>query len=275
MRPSTEWKKLESDVSQLRSIVTAAESGYGGDSVELFRMVYGHDPYEWEKVILNEKERHVLVNCCRQAGKSTTVGVRLSHEAVQHDYSECVVIADSQTKSKELLRKSKRSAYHAGSQADNDSMTTFGLANGSRILALPGTESSVRGFTAPRILCVDEAGWVPDEVFWAAWPLLSASDGQLVACTTPNGQRGWFHDLWIEGGDEYIRLEVPWQDCPHISRSVVEQARRQMPLSRFEAEYECVFGDAVDSVFRTEDLLKAACPELTELFPEESARLWA
>lgn len=39
------------------------------------------------------------------------------------------------------------------------------LQNGSRIISLPGKEQTVRGFSGVRLLAIDEAARVPDELY--------------------------------------------------------------------------------------------------------------
>jgi hypothetical protein len=70
------------------------------------------------------------------------------------------------------------------------------LANGSRIVALPGSEATVRGYSGAALLVVDEASRVADDLYFAIRPMLAVSGGRLVALTTPYGKRGWFYDEW-------------------------------------------------------------------------------
>jgi len=65
------------------------------------------------------------------------------------------------------------------------------LANGSRILSLPGTEATVRGFSAD-LLIIDEAARVHDSLYEAVRPMLAVTGGRLVALSAPWGRRGWF-----------------------------------------------------------------------------------
>ena len=68
------------------------------------------------------------------------------------------------------------------------------FANGSRVLSLPGTERTVRGFSEVSLLVIDEAARVDDGLYYAVRPMLAVSGGRLVALSTPYGKRGWFHD---------------------------------------------------------------------------------
>ena len=55
------------------------------------------------------------------------------------------------------------------------------MANGSRILALPGSETTVRGYSAADLIVIDEAARVGDSLLQAVRPMLATSQGRLVA----------------------------------------------------------------------------------------------
>lgn len=69
------------------------------------------------------------------------------------------------------------------------------LGNGSRIIALPGSEKTVRSYSAHLVVC-DESGEVPDDLFAeAATPSVAMTEGDIIAVGTPRGARGWFYHL--------------------------------------------------------------------------------
>ena len=98
------------------------------------------------------------------------------------------------------------------------------LANRSRLIAVPGSERTIRGFSAVNLLIVDEAARVPDSLMAGVRPMLAVSHGRLLACTTAFGARGWFHEAFT-GSDAWYRLKVPATACPRISRTFLENER--------------------------------------------------
>ena len=62
----------------------------------------------------------------------------------------------------------------------NESAAALTLANGSRVLSLPGSEATVRGYAAD-FLIVDEAARVPDELLAGIRPMLAATGGNSCA----------------------------------------------------------------------------------------------
>jgi hypothetical protein len=53
---------------------------------------------------------------------------------------------------------------------------------------------------------------------------------------------------------------------PRISPKFLEEERRSLPTHVYEAEYECVFGDTLENVFATEDVLDALSEDVLPLF---------
>ena len=68
--------------------------------------------------------------------------------------------------------------------------------NGSRIVGLPGTEGTVRGFSAVSLLLIDEAARVEDAMYKALRPMLAVGGGDLWLMSTPWGKRGFFYEAW-------------------------------------------------------------------------------
>jgi hypothetical protein len=127
------------------------------------------------------------------------------------------------------------------------------LANGSRIVSLPGKESTIRGYSGVHRLIVDEAARVPDDLYRACRPMLAVSGGSLVALSTPWGTRGWWYEAWAhEAG--WQRVCVPATACPRISPAFLEEERATLGPLWYDQEYLCEFRDSVDAVFRADDI---------------------
>jgi hypothetical protein len=135
---------------------------------------------------------------------------------------------------------------------------TLTLENGSRIVSLPGQEANVRGYSGVRLLIVDEASRVPNDLYASARPMLAVSGGRLLALSTPFGTRGWWYEAWVSGAREpWERYEVPATQVPRISPEFLEEERRTLGEWWFEQEYMCRFLDAETQAFRREDIDRA------------------
>jgi hypothetical protein len=129
-----------------------------------------------------------------------------------------------------------------------ESVTRIEFDNGSRIVALPGSEKTVRGFAGVTLLIIDEASRVTDELIAAVRPMLATSNGRLIALTTPAGKRGWFYEAWVGDGN-WERVEVPVTLCPRISKKFLEEELRELGPSVFRQEYGLEFVDDDEAMF--------------------------
>jgi len=214
----------------------------------------GLSPDPWQRDVLRSASPRMLLNCSRQSGKSTTVALLSLHTALYRPGSLCLMLSPTLRQSGELFRTAKALlAAVGGAEMEEATQLSLKLANGSRIVSLPGQESTVRGYAAVALLAIDEASRVPDTLYAAARPMLAVSGGSLVALSTPFTKRGWWYEAW-RSDELWERYEVPATDCPRIPASFLEEERRSMGAFYFAAEYECQFLDSESQAFRREDI---------------------
>jgi hypothetical protein len=202
------------------------------------------DPDPWQRQFLLSSDRQVLLNCCRQSGKSTAVAAAGLHTALFTPRALVLLLSPTQRQSGELFRK-VRDAYNALGRpvpavSECPSEARLELANGSRVIGLPGEEGTVRGYSRAALLLIDEAAKVHDDLYRAVRPMLAVSGGRLVCLSTPFGQRGFFHREWCSD-NPWRRFRVPWQDCPRIAPAFIDNEVRSMGQSWVDQEYNCLF----------------------------------
>lgn len=135
----------------------------------------GIEPDPWQAGVLRSTSPRLLLNCCRQSGKSTTTAGLALHTAIYEPESLTLLLSPGERQSKELLRK-VFDVYRAMDRpvpSDAENKLELELTNGSRIVALPGTEGTIRGYSGARLLVVDEASRVPDALYRAIRPMLA------------------------------------------------------------------------------------------------------
>jgi hypothetical protein len=121
------------------------------------------------------------------------------------------------------------------------------LANASRVVCLPCRGETIRGYSGAKLLVLDDAARVPDDVYGAVRPMLAVPAGRMICQSTPYGKRGFFWDAWAHGGDDWARIEVPASQIPRIAPSFLEAERRGMGESSFRQKYGCSF-EAVEGL---------------------------
>ncbi len=218
----------------------------------------GIAPDPWQAEMLRSAAPRILLNCSRQSGKSTMTGCLAVHTALYEPGALVLLLSPALRQSGELFKKALAVYRSLGRPVPPASETalTLTLENGSRIVSLPGKEGTIRGFSGVRLLAIDEAAWVPDELYLSVRPMLAVSGGRLVALSTPHGTRGWFYEAW-RGQEPWERYEVPATSCPRISPAFLEEERRNMGDWWYSQEYGCVFAEAETQPFRREDVERA------------------
>ena len=223
----------------------------------------GMRPGPWQLGVLRSPSPRGLWNCCRQSGKSTIASIVSVHQAVYHPGSLTLMMSPSQRQSQELFRKALGIYRTIGrpvpSEAENQ--LSLVLENGSRIVSLPGQETTIRGFSGVSLLIVDEAARVPDDLYASVRPMLAVSDGRLIALSTPFGTRGWWYEAW-RSKEPWERVQVAAADCPRISAAFLAEERRTLGEWWFRQEYECQFTESDTQAFALEDVEAAVSKEL-------------
>jgi hypothetical protein len=234
-----------------------------------FAEALGVQPDPWQEDLLRSSSDRVLLNCSRQSGKSTMSGVIALHKALYHPRSLILCLAPALRQSQELFGKIAGFYRDLGRPVapQGERKLSLELENGSRIVTLPGSEKTVRGFSGAALLILDEASRVSDELYYAVRPMLAVSGGSLMMLTTPYGKRGVFYEEWTSGaGHGWERYEVPAADCPRIPAEFLEEERDALPSWVYRQEYECSFEETEDQVFTTEMVERAVTSEVTPLF---------
>ena len=227
----------------------------------------GMPPDAWQARVLRSRPRQLLLNITRQGGKSVTVAAAALNEALFHPPALVLLLSPSQRQSQELFRVMMQLYGRIGMTAEPEAESTLRieLPNQSRIVALPGgKEETIRGYSSVSLLVIDEASRVDDGLYHAVRPMLAVSSGRLAAFSTPWGQRGWFHEAWMNG-EGFERVRVTAAECPRISPEFLEQERRTLPDSVFRQEYGCEFMDISGAIFRGEDITAAFDNDLQPL----------
>ncbi len=228
----------------------------------------GLTPDPWQVELLRSAAQQSLLLCTRQAGKSTTTACVGLHTALYQPGALVLLLSPSLRQSQELFLKVTTFYRELGEPvpAREASALRLTLENGSRIIALPGSEATIRGFSGVSLLIIDEAARVDDPLYYSVRPMLAVSGGRLVALSTPFGKRGFFHEAWTNGGPTWHRTKITAYECSRISRAFLEEERAQLGDWWYRQEYECSFEETLDQVFGYDAVMGAISAEVQPLF---------
>ncbi len=242
-----------------------------GDAVLMAERA-GIIPDPWQADLLRSDAKQMVLNCSRQSGKSTVSSVLTIHQGIYKDNSLSLLLSPSLRQSQELFRKVQTVYNNLHSpmipQTTDESALRMQFDNGSRIIALPGTEATIRGFSDVDLLIIDEASRVSDALYQSVRPMLAVSGGRIILLSTPFGKRGFFHQEWTEGED-WQRVKITADECPRIDQGWLERERKMIGDWWFLQEYFCEFVETNDQVFSYDDIQAAISDDLEPLFPME------
>ena len=228
-----------------------------------FAAAAGITPDPWQVDVLRSSAPRLLLNCSRQSGKSTIAAVLAVHTAVYEAGSLVVLLSPSLRQSGELFKKCIAVYRTLGRPVPADSETALSLTleNGSRIVSLPGTERTIRGYSGARLLLIDEAARVPNDLYRAVRPMLAVSGGRLGLLSTPFGTRGFFYESWRERA-RWHYVEVPAGRCPRIPAGFLAEEAETLGPFWYAQEYGCQFLDAQSQAFTRDEVDRAFAEEV-------------
>lgn len=217
--------------------------------------------------IMTEQNTRVMVLAPRQTGKSTAAAVRVIYEAVHHHDAAILIASASGRQSGQIMEKARRMAHILDLELlpPPSKCDGFSLANGAQVIALPDNPETIRGFSAPRLIVVDEAAFASEELFKSLEPMLTVSNGTLMLLSTPNGQSGYFYDQWHTAASPWTRIFGTLKDCPRVNHDAIANIRKTMSEADFQQEFECKFV-AASGQFISNELFESCLRDDVEIF---------
>lgn len=220
---------------------------------------YGLTPDPWQLEVLTGGWDQCRLCCGRQVGKTTTMAALAVKTMLVEFPARVVVTSPSEKQSAELLNRHVRPMMESIGWpvplAKPANELSFELENGSMIEALPGNERTNRGISSVRLLIVDEASRVGDDLYKAMKPVVAMAGGRVIAGTTPFGKRGWFFDEFTRPAPpDWLRIRVRASMCARYPREFLDGQRAEMGDRWFNQEYEASFEDMIDAVFSGADI---------------------
>ena len=225
------------------------------------------DPWQVEILTSTNRENHVLVH--RQGGKSQIIAAKACLIALTEPGSLILNVSPSWKQSLELartiracLRRYRDVLQRQHEELDyvdlgllTDTRNEFELSNHSRIVSLTSNEETIRGYSKPRLIILDEASRIPDDVYLCLRPMLLVSPNwELWIISTPFGQRGFFH---MESRNPTFKKyrQTIWDSLKlgRVNRKFIEDEKKKGDIY-FQQEFECEFVSNLQTLFTRKEL---------------------
>lgn len=236
--------------------MSLAEIRYALDPVAWAKAEIGFIPDDWQMEVMRAREERLLLNCSRQSGKSSTAAALSLWTALYRPGSLTLLLSPSQRQSNELFGKigDYMDEMKRPPKLMEDNKLSLRLKNRSRIVSLPSTQR-IRGFSAPKLVISDEASQIPDAIYSALSPMFATAQSyRYVMMSSPFGRTGKFFETY-ENPDGWRIWTIPANQCSRISKTFLEQERKELGDMLYQQEYECQFHDFINGVsaFNPED----------------------
>ncbi len=200
----------------------------------------GHEPDPWQIEAFTTRAPEVALRVGRQSGKTSVLAARAVEELhVPESLTLCIAPAERQ--SRIIAREIGRQLQRTDLLITTPNKTEIEMANGARVIALPSTSDTIRGFPSVSLIILDEAAFLSGEnggedLITSILPMLTP-DGQIYFSSTPAGKDNYFARLFLDAkpDDGVHRIVVRGTDIPRL-KDKVERMRRTLSTTKFRQE---------------------------------------
>jgi hypothetical protein len=239
------------------------------DPVAWVREVVGVTPTAWQEIFLRApRGASILALTARQVGKTTTAVWAIAHAMVFMPGSLSVIACPAQRQSAEAVRRVRDILVKIGAKLVSDNVYALELDNGSRVLALPGSDDSIRGLTVDAWIVADEAARLSEDIIAALRPMRARRPhARLAMLSTAWSRTDPFWTAWTSDDDTWIRLKATVDMDPTlVPADHLERERKGLSEHAFKREYHGIPGGGLASPF-TWDLYERATRLRAPLIP--------
>ena len=221
---------------------THRELAYIIDPGVWVREILGVEPAPWQDQFLRAKRgASILALTARQVGKTTTAGWAIAHFMLYYGGSLNVIACPSLRQSAEAVRRVKDALLKTGAKLKVDNVYAIELENGSRVLALPGNDDSIRGLTVDGWIIADEAARLDEDLISAVRPMRARRpDARFAMLSTAWSRSDPFWKAWasVDAAGGWIKLKVTadMPDCPLPPEHLAKE-RAEMSEQDYKREY--------------------------------------
>ena len=214
------------------------ELAYCVDPALWVHQILGVPPTKWQEDFLRApRGASILALTARQCGKTTTAAWAMAHAASFSPGSLSVVACPAQRQSAEAVRRVREAVIRAGGKLAADNVYGLELMNGSRVLALPGSDDSVRGLTVDAWIVADEAARLSNDLIAALRPMRARRpEARFAMLSTAWSRTDPFWTAWDSDDPSWIRLKAT-ADTVQYDSEFLEKERRALGEDGFKREY--------------------------------------
>lgn len=230
----------------------------------MIKTFVGYKPFEHQKVVhdfiesIGPKAGYII--CCkskRQVGKSALIEQELLRSAINYSNSVSILLTLTYPNCKKIYLEMLNAIKGTGILTkENSSDLELHFINGSSILFKSCViKDRLRGYTIKNggICVIDEAAYIPDEIFGIVSPWCDVHKANIILVSTPRLKQGFFYEYYNEGlnGSPNVKsFDFNDYDTSFLlSPDKLELYKKLMPKNQFISDYLGQFVDDLGSVF--------------------------
>jgi hypothetical protein len=197
------------------------------------------EPAPWQLDFLRaSRGASIIALTARQVGKTTTAAWAIAHHMQFTPGGLSVVACPSQRQSAEAVRKVRENLSKRGAELKSDNVYGLELTNGARVLALPGSDDSIRGLTVDGWIIADEAARLTPDPISALRPMRARRrQARLAMLSTAWSRTDPFWNVWESDDPSWLRLRATAEIPGLFDPEFLEQERRALGEHDFGREY--------------------------------------
>lgn len=230
----------------------------------MIKTYIGYKPYEHQRAVheyislIGPKAGNIIcVKSKRQCGKSALIEQELLRSAINNNNSVSILLTLTYPNCKKIYDEMLSGIRGTGIlEKENSSDLEFQFINGSKILFKSCIlKDRLRGYTVKNggILVIDEAAYIPDDIFSIVAPWCDVHRANMILVSTPRLKQGFFYEYFIEGLGNSPNVKSfdfnNYDTSFLLSPEKLELYKKLMPKNQFTTDYLGQFVDDLGSVF--------------------------
>jgi Terminase large subunit, T4likevirus-type, N-terminal len=220
-------------MSKLRDVA------YRIDPALWVRQVLGVEPAPWQEQFLRAPlGASIIVLTARQVGKTTAAAWAVANYMLNTPGGLSVIACPSQRQSAEAVRRIHDILIKVGAGFRTDNVYALELKNQSRVLALPGSDDSIRGLTVDGWIVADEAAQLSNDLIAALSPMRARRpQARFAMLSTAWSRTDPFWTVWADDDPSWMRLKATADTVNFFTEEYLKQQRRLLGEHNFNREY--------------------------------------
>lgn len=216
--------------------------------------------FPWQYQVLNELKQHWhgythVIKSKRQCGKSVMLETILLQTGINREKSCSICLSPTLEQARKVFNEVKKVIKPTKIYSKhNDLQLLLVLRNGSTIFFKSAEQKDgLRGYTVTGVYVIDEAAFIPDDVFYETLAWVNVSQAPVVICSTPKHKTGFFYKYYMLGYENNNNiLSYNWSEFDTsalLPPEKLAEYQKNIPLTQFKTEFLGEFLDNEGGVF--------------------------